>query len=237
MVFSEFEKKVVLITGAAGGIGSALCGKFSKYNAIVYQTDLIKTDRPNFIQGDISDQGFINCLVNQIIEKEGRIDILVNNAGVCPRTALLDISYDEWRKVMDINLTSVFYLSQAVLKIMIKNRSGAIINLASVAGQVGGITVGAHYSASKAGIECLTKSFAKSGAQYGIRVNAVAPGVIDTEIHKKSTPEQIEQYIQSIPLGRMGTPEEVANIILVLASDLASYLTGITIGINGGQRM
>lgn len=237
MVFSEFEKKVVLITGAAGGIGRALCEKFSEYNAIVYQTDITKINHPNFIQGDISDQEFINCLVNQIIEKESRIDILVNNAGICPRTALLDISYDEWRKVMDVNLTSTFYLSQAVLKIMIKNRSGAIVNLASVAGQVGGITVGAHYSASKAGIECLTKSFAKSGAQYGIRVNAVAPGVIDTAIHKESTPEQIRQYIQSIPLGRMGTPEEVANIILVLASDLASYLTGITIGINGGQRM
>ncbi|MEK7718843.1 MAG: SDR family NAD(P)-dependent oxidoreductase [Bacteroidota bacterium] len=237
MVFSEFEKKVVLITGAAGGIGRALCDKFSEYNAIVYQTDITKIDHPNFIQGDISDQEFINCLVNQIIEKESRIDILVNNAGICPRTALLDITYDEWRKVMDVNLTSVFYLSQAVLKIMIKNRSGTIVNLASVAGQVGGITVGAHYSASKAGIECLTKSFAKSGAQYGIRVNAVAPGVIDTAIHKESTPEQIGQYIQSIPLGRMGTPEEVANIILVLASDLASYLTGITIGINGGQRM
>jgi len=237
MVFSEFEKKVVLITGAAGGIGRALCDKFSEYNAIVYQTDITKINHPNFIQGDISDQGFINCLVNQIIEKESRIDILVNNAGICPRTALLDITYDEWRKVMDVNLTSTFYLSQAVLKIMIKNRSGAIVNLASVAGQVGGITVGAHYSASKAGIECLTKSFAKSGAQYGIRVNAVAPGVIDTAIHKESTPEQIRQYIQSIPLGRMGTPEEVANIILVLASDLASYLTGITIGINGGQRM
>jgi len=237
MVFSEFGEKVVLVTGAAGGIGSALCEKFSKYNAIVYQTDITKIDHPNFIQGDISDQKFINYLVNQIIEKEGRIDILVNNAGICPRTALLDITYDEWRKVMDVNLTSVFYLSQAVLKIMIQNRAGAIVNLASVAGQVGGITVGAHYSSSKAGIECLTKSFAKSGAQYGIRVNAVAPGVIDTAIHKESTPEQIKQYIQSIPLGRMGTPEEVANIILVLASDLASYLTGITIGINGGQRM
>ncbi len=237
MVFSEFEKKIVLITGAAGGIGKTLCEKFSKYNAIVYQTDIRKIDNPNFVQGDISDQKFVNNLVNQIIDKEGRIDILVNNAGICPRTGVLDITYDEWRKVMDVNLTSTFLLSQAVIKTMIQNRSGAIVNLASMAGQVGGITVGAHYSASKAAIECLTKSFAKSGAPYGIRVNAVAPGVIDTEIHKQSTPEQIEQYKQSIPLGRMGTPEEVANIILVLASDLASYLTGTTIGINGGQRM
>ena len=123
------------------------------------------------------------------------------------------------------------------MEIMIKNKSGAIVNLASVAGQVGGIAVGAHYSASKAAIECLTKTFAKNGAQYGIRVNAVAPGVIDTEIHKQSTKEQIENYMRAIPLGRMGTPDEVANVILVLASDLASYLTGTTIDINGGQIM
>jgi 3-oxoacyl-[acyl-carrier protein] reductase len=237
MIFSEFNKKVVLITGAAGGIGSALCRKFIKYNAIVYQTDIQHVDNPNFIQGDISDQEFIRKLVKEIIEKEGRIDILVNNAGVCPRTALLDISCDEWRKVLDINLSSTFFLSQAVLETMIKNKSGAIVNLASVAGQVGGIAVGAHYSASKAAIECLTKTFAKNGAPYGIRVNAVAPGVIDTEIHKQSTKEQIEHYLRSIPLGRMGTPDEVANIILVLASDLASYLTGTTIDINGGQKM
>jgi 3-oxoacyl-[acyl-carrier protein] reductase len=237
MIFSEFNKKVVLITGAAGGIGSALCRKFSGYNAIVYQTDIQHVDNKNFIHGDISDQEFIKILVKQIVEKEGRIDILVNNAGICPRTALSDISFDEWRKVMDVNLTSIFFLSQAVLEIMIKNKSGAIVNLASLAGQIGGIAVGAHYSASKAAIECLTKTFAKNGAPYGIRVNAVAPGIINTEIHSKSTAEQIEQYKRSIPLGRMGTPEEVANIILVLASDLASYVTGTTIDINGGQRM
>jgi 3-oxoacyl-[acyl-carrier protein] reductase len=237
MIFSEFSNKVVLITGAAGGIGSALCRKFSKYNAKVYQTDIQYVDNTNFIQGDISDQEFIKNLVKQISEKEGRIDILVNNAGICPRTSVLDISFDEWRKVLDVNLTSTFFLSQAVLEIMIKNKSGTIVNLASVAGQVGGIAVGAHYSASKAAIECLTKTFAKNGAPYGIRVNAVAPGVIDTDIHKQSTKEQLEQYIRSIPLGRMGTPDEVANIILVLASDLASYLTGTTIDINGGQKM
>ncbi len=237
MVFSEFNQKVVLITGAAGGIGSSLCRKFAEYNAIVYQTDIQFVDRPNFIQGDISDQEFLQKLVIEIVKKEGRIDVLVNNAGVCPRTPLLDISFDEWRKVMDINLSSTFFLSQAVMEIMIQNRSGAIVNLASVAGQVGGIAVGAHYSASKAAIECLTKTFAKNGAQYGIRVNAVAPGVIDTDIHKQSTKEQIENYMRAIPLGRMGTPDEVANIIMVLASDLASYLTGTTIDINGGQIM
>lgn len=162
---------------------------------------------------------------------------MINNSAICPRTSLLDIDENEWRKVLDVNLTSVFFLSQAVLKIMISNRSGSIVNLASLAGQIGGIAVGAHYSASKAAIECLTKSFAKSGAPYGIRVNAVAPGVIETDIHKDLSAEQLNQYKLSIPLGRMGTPEEVANIIMVLASDISSYLTGTTININGGQMM
>lgn len=237
MAFSEFRNKVVVVTGAAGGIGSAVCREFLQYDSIVYQVDIQDIDAPNFIQGDLSDQDFIHRIVQQIVQKEGRIDILVNNAGVCPRTSLLEIPAEEWRKVMDINLTSVFLLSQAVLKIMISNKSGSIVNLASLAGQVGGIAVGAHYSASKAAIECLTKSCAKFGAPYGIRVNAVAPGVIDTEIHKQSTPEQLDQYKRAIPLGRMGTAEEVARIVLVLASDLASYVTGTTIDVNGGQKM
>ena len=237
MVFSEFSNKIVLVTGAAGGIGTATVRSFLNYNARVYQTDLKNIDDPRFLQGDISDPEFINRLVNKIVDKEGRIDILVNNAGICPRTPVMEISVEEWRKVMDINLTSIFQLSQAVMAVMIRNKSGAIINLASLAGKIGGITVGAHYSASKAAIECITKTFAKTGAQYGVRVNAVAPGVIDTEIHEKSTPAQLEEYIKAIPLGRMGKPEEVANIILVLASELSSYITGLTIDINGGQRM
>jgi len=237
MIFSEFNNKVVLITGASGGIGSAVCSEFAKHNAIVYRTDIQHSEDHNFIQGDISDQEFIKKLIKQVIDQEGRIDILINNVGICPRTDILDISFDEWRKVIDINLGSIFFLSQAVLKIMIANNSGSIVNLASLAGQIGGIAVGAHYSASKAAIECLTKSFARKGAPHGIRVNAVAPGVIDTDIHKESTTQQLEHYMQSIPLGRMGTPGEVANMILVLASDLASYVSGTTIDINGGQRM
>lgn len=237
MVFSEFNNKIVLVTGAAGGIGSAVVRGFMNYNARVYKTDLKNMDDPGFIQGDISDPEFIKHLVNNIVDKEGRIDILVNNAGICPRTPVMEISVEEWRNVMDINLTSFFQLSQAVMAVMIRNKSGAIINLASLAGKIGGITVGAHYSASKAAIECITKTFAKTGAQYGIRVNAVAPGVIDTEIHEKSTPAQMEEYIKAIPMGRMGKPEEVANMILVLASELSSYITGLTIDINGGQRM
>lgn len=236
-MFFEFKNQIVLITGAAGGIGSTLVNKFSKYKAKVYPTDIKNSDHPNFIQGDISDPDFIHRFVEQIIDREGRVDILVNNAGICPRTSLLDINLKEWKKVMDINLTSLFLLSQAILRIMIKQKSGNIVNLASIAGKIGGITVGAHYSASKAAIECLTKSLAKSGAPHGVRVNSVAPGVIDTEMQNGISPEQIKQFRQSIPMGRMGTSDEVSNIILVLASNLASYVTGTTIDVNGGLYM
>jgi 3-oxoacyl-[acyl-carrier protein] reductase len=138
---------------------------------------------------------------------------------------------------MDINLTSLFLLSQAVLGIMIRQKSGAIVNLASIAGKVGGITVGAHYSASKAAIECLTKTLAKTGAPHGVRVNAVAPGVIDTTMQDGVTPEQMNHFLRTIPMGRQGTPVEVARVILVLASGLSSYVTGTNIDVNGGLYM
>lgn len=237
MLYTEFKDKVVLVTGASGGIGSAVCMEFLSAGAKVYQTDIVGKNNPGFIQGDISDTGFIRKLVDEVIEKEGKIDILVNNAGICPRTSIPNITPEEWRKVMDVNLTSTYFLSQVVLEIMIKNKSGSIVNLASVAGKVGGIAVGAHYSASKAAVECITKSFAKYSAPYGIRVNSVAPGVIDTDIHKTATPEQLANYKTAIPLGRMGTPKEVADIILMLASNQASFLTGTCIDINGGQLM
>jgi 3-oxoacyl-[acyl-carrier protein] reductase len=236
-MFSSLKDQVVLVTGASGDIGRAVVKEFSRYEAKVYQTDIKETNEPDFFQGDISDQNFIERLVKQIIDREGRIDILVNIAGICPRTPLLDITREEWNKVMDINLTSVFLLSQSVMKIMIGQKSGSIVNLSSLAGKIGGIAVGAHYSASKAAIECLTKTLAKTGAPHGVRVNAVAPGIIDTVLQDALTPKQIENHLSNIPMGRMGTPEEVACIILMLASSVTSYVTGINIDVNGGLYM
>lgn len=238
MVFSEFQKKVVLITGASGGIGSAVSKQFIQYGAIVYMTDIRGKNEKNFIQGDISDSGFVKDLINQIMKTEGRIDILINNAGICPRTPIKDITREEWNNVMEINLTSLFFLSQTVFDIMIKQKAGTIVNLSSIAGKNGGTTVGAHYSASKAAIECITKTYARLGAPFGVRVNAVAPGIIDTRLMLDGvTSEQMEQFYRSIPMKRLGTPDEVANIILFLASDLASYVTGINMNIDGGFYM
>ncbi len=236
-IFSEFKDKVVIVTGASGGIGSAVAKQFVHYGAIVYRTDIRGDEENDFIKGDISDYDFIKRMATEIVEKEGRIDILINSAGICPRTPVLEISPEEWKKVMDINLTSVFFLSQTVLEIMIRQKSGAIVNLSSIAGKNGGTTVGAHYSASKAAIECLTKTFAKTGAPYGIRVNAVAPGIIDTSMQDTVTAEQMEHFNRTIPMKRLGTPDEVASMILSLASDQASYITGTNIDIDGGLNM
>ena len=234
---NEFKNKAVLITGAAGGIGKELCARFDACGALVYPTDIVKTDSPRFLQGDISDPEFINDYVERVLNEAGSIDILINNAGICPRTDLLDITLEEWRKVLDVNLTAAFLLSQACLKTMIEQRSGVIINLASLAGKVGGIAVGAHYSASKAAIVCLTKTLARKGAPYGVRVNAVAPGVIDTDITRAAPAGQIENFKRTIPLGRIGNAGEVAGPVLFLASGAASYITGVTLDINGGLLM
>ncbi|MBD3321942.1 MAG: SDR family oxidoreductase [Chitinivibrionales bacterium] len=237
MQFPEFENKVVLVTGATGNIGTALCKGFDRNSAIVYQTDIRETDRPHFIPGDISDQSFIAGLVERIMNEQGHIDVLVNNAGICPRTPFFDIRLDEWQKVLSVNLTSMFLLSQACMNVMLAQQSGSIISLASLAGQVGGIAVGAHYSATKAAIECMTKTLARNGAQANVRANAVAPGIIDSALTDQATPGQRENFTKTIPLGRLGRVDEVAGPVLFLASDLASYITGFTVDINGGLRM
>lgn len=234
---SDLMDKVVLITGSSGGIGSALVKEFSDAGAIVYGTDLKGKKTRGFIPGDITDSGFRDSLLAEILNREERIDILVNNAGIYLRTPIFNIGLKEWDRLMEINLSSVFFLSQAVLETMIRRKSGAIVNIASVAGKVGGIIAGAHYSASKAGVECLTKSMAKYAAPFGVRVNAVAPGIIDTTMQDGVPHHQMKFLIDNIPMGRMGTPGEVARMILVLSSDLSSYVTGQNINVNGGNYM
>ena len=233
-MFSEFKDQVVLVTGAAGGIGSAVVKEFEKYQAMVYKTDIKPGDGTNYIQGDLRNNDFIHQLVGQVWQEKGRIDILINSAGICSRTPLSEITPEEWNDVMDINLTSLFFLTQAVMDIMKKQKSGVIVNLSSIAGKNGGTTVGAHYSASKAAIECFTKTLAKTGAPYGIRANAVAPGIIDTDMQMGVTKEQMDHFHRTIPMKRLGSSSEVAGMILVLASGMASYVTGTNIDIDGG---
>jgi 3-oxoacyl-[acyl-carrier protein] reductase len=231
------KDKIVLITGVSGGIGGTLAKLMTESQAKVYGTDISKGQGDNFFQGDMTDQSFINHIVDEIKTREGRIDVLVNNAGIYLRTPVKDITKAEWEKLMNINLTSVFLLTQLVIDLMLTQKSGSIVSLTSVAGKVGGIIAGAHYAASKAAIECLTKSLAKLGAPHGVRVNAVAPGIIDTTMQDGIPPQQMDLLMKNIPMGRLGTPEEVANTIMFLASDLSSYITGQNINVNGGNYM
>lgn len=236
-MFDDLKNKVVLVTGASGGIGAAVVEVCRKSGARVYGTDVSGSAEENFIKGDLTDANFRKSLVTDIMKREGRIEALVNSAGIYLRTPALKITQDEWERLMDINVTSLFFLTQSVLDIMMQQKSGSIVSLASVAGKVGGIIAGAHYAASKAAIECLTKSLAKVAASSGVRVNAVAPGIIDTSMQDGVPKEQLDMLIRNIPMGRLGKPTEVANMIAVLVSDVSSYVTGQTISVGGGNYM
>lgn len=237
MTTEEFQGTVVLVTGAAGGIGRAICARFEACGAEVYRTDVAPLEHARFVQGDLTDPAFSRQCLRYVLDNGSRLDVLVNSAGICPRVALPDITLEDWHTVMDTNLTSAFLLSQACMEVMIEQHSGVIVNLCSLAGKVGGIAVGAHYSASKAALECLTKTLARHGAGHGVRANAVAPGIIDTEMTRSATAAQQEALLKTIPQGYIGSPNDVAGPVVFLASSSASYITGATLNVNGGLLM
>ncbi len=243
----NIKDKVAIITGSAQGLGKAIAKTFVDEGALVVLSDINEQAGQNalkeicpdnqkglFVRTDVSSEHDIDNLLKAAVDKFKKIDILVNNAGICPRTAFENVTADEWDKVLAVNLRSVFLLSQKVFKYMKQNPGGKIINLASGAGKVGGVQVGAHYSASKAGVICLTKTIALQGAKYGITSNAVCPGVIGTEMTTSIPKEQLEKYNQMIPLGRLGTPQDVADMVVFLASQRADYITGEISDVNGG---
>ncbi|OPZ97509.1 MAG: 3-oxoacyl-(acyl-carrier-protein) reductase FabG [Planctomycetes bacterium ADurb.Bin412] len=176
----------------------------------------------------------LDKLVSRTVEAFGRIDILVNNAGICPRTPLEEITEEEWDRVLAVNLKGAFFLYQKALPWLERKPGGCVVNIASGAGKIGGVQVGAHYSASKAGLICLTKTMALHGARYGIRANAVCPGVIGTEMVTKLSRRQILRYKKMIPLGRIGSERDVAGAVLFLVSEAAGYITGEILDVNGG---
>ena len=180
---------------------------------------------------DISNEVSVKKMISDVLSRFGKIDILINNAGIIDSVPIPDMDIKDWEKVIDVNLKGTFLCSKYAIESMKKNRSGKIVNISSLAGQVGGLKVSPDYSSSKAGIICLAKSFARYGAQYGINVNSICPGFIETEMTKgRDDPS-------SVPLGRLGTPEDVAKAVFFLSSSLSDYITGATIDVNGGLLM
>lgn len=240
-------KKTVLITGAAGGIGSAIAVKFAKagYNVVAHYNR--SKDKAQSIcrmlneggypavalQADVADAASVQKMVDEVKFNFGGINVLVNNAGIARQKLFTDITNDDWRKMIDVNLTGVFNCCRAVVPVMVSAKKGAIINISSMWGQVGA-SCEVHYSAAKAGVIGLTKALAKELGPSNVRVNCVAPGVIETEMIAEFSPEDIKVLADETPLGRIGQPEDVANAALFLASDNASFITGQILGVNGG---
>jgi len=242
-------KKIALVTGASRGIGASIAVELSKQGFFTIGTatssqgaEIIEKNFQNHnLEGkvfvlNVNDNSSITDLISTISNNHGDIDVLVNNAGITKDTLLMRMSDDDWDSVIQTNLKSVYKLSQAVLKPMMKKRSGRIINISSVVGHMGNAGQ-VNYAATKAGIAGFTKSLAQELGSRNITVNCVAPGFIDTDMTKGLNNEHKEKLISLIPLSRLGNPEDVAKAVCFLASDDSSYITGETIHVNGGMLM
>jgi 3-oxoacyl-[acyl-carrier protein] reductase len=245
----RLENKVTVVTGAARGIGYAIAKAFLSHGARVVLADIDKdglanasrilmNEWQNVISRaiDIRDEEQVRILVAETSTQWGRLDVFVNNAGICPITQFEDISEAEWDRVLDINLKGTFWCCKHAAVVMREQSSGKIINIASIAGQIGGISVGVHYSASKAGIIGLTKSMARLLAPT-IQVNAVAPCTTESDMTRGWDPAIINNLINQIPAGRLAKPEEVAEAVVFLASADSDFITGQVLGVNGGLVM
>lgn len=227
---------IALITGASRGIGRAIAKRLCKRYRIA-TFDIFPQEEPLkneiFVKVDVASQSEVKEGVKRIIEEGETIDVLVNNAGITRDCLLLRMSDSDWDRVLDINLKGAFLCSREVLKVMIKQRQGKIINISSIVGLLGNIGQ-SNYAASKGGLISLTKSLAKEVASWNITVNAIAPGFIETEMTLKLKENLREEICSKIPLKRFGKPEDVAGLVQFLASDDASYITGEVITIDGG---
>ncbi len=244
------EGKVAIITGASRGIGKGIAEVFADQGATIaftyassdekaraFEAELAaKGVKAKGYKSDASDFNAAQTLVDEVVAEFGTVDILVNNAGITRDTLLMRMSEEQWDDVLRVNLKSIFNLTKAVIKPMLKARSGSIINMSSIVGVTGNAGQ-ANYAASKAGMIGFTKSVAQELGSRNIRCNAIAPGFIETEMTEKLDPKVVEGWVNTIPLKRGGTTTDIANTTLYLASDLSSYVTGQTLHVCGGMHM
>jgi 3-oxoacyl-[acyl-carrier protein] reductase len=237
--------KSAIVTGGASGIGLACARAFAGEGASVLLADLneeaaaraAKELAAHYVAADVSKPEDARRVVEEAVARSGGVDVLVTCAGAFHATPLDQIEVDEWDRIQAVNLRGVFLVSQAALAVMIPRRQGRIVNVASLAGQSGGLAAGASYAASKAGVAALTKSIARFAGPHGITANCVNPGIIETPMTAGWPSEVLERTIAQTPLGRIGKPEEVAAIVVALASDVASFVHGAHVDVNGGLFM
>ncbi len=246
----KLKNKVAIVTGAARGIGKAIAliflregGKLAIIDSDREKLEILRKESEKekkevmVIPCDITKSSEVNGMVDQVYKTLGRIDILVNNAGIIRRGTIETVREEDWDRVIEVNLKGTFNCCKAVAGIMKQQGYGKIVNVSSIAGKVGDITSAPGYGSSKAGIDALTKTLARQLAQYGINVNAVSPHAIETEMSAQWSEERRKEVIASIPLGRLGKPEDVAEAVLFLVSDEASFITGEILDVNGGALM
>jgi 3-oxoacyl-[acyl-carrier protein] reductase len=244
----SLQGQTALVTGAGRGIGKAIALRLAREQAAVGLMDL-RDPSPaaenlqahGYIAlpftADVTDRESVGSAVEAMVQRFGRIDILVNNAGIIVRESILELSYEDWQRVMNVNINGTFNCCKAVIPHMVERSYGRIVNITSIAGKMGDITASPAYGTSKGAINTFTKSLARQLAQYNITVNAVAPHAIETDMSAQWSAEKRRAVIESIPLKRMGKPEEVAEAVLFLVSEGASFITGEILDTNGGYLM
>ena len=248
----EFTDKVVLVTGAGRGIGRAIAEAFAERGAIVAANDITPVNLDETVERiaaaggrckdyvfDVAKKMPVQAMVSEIREDWGRIDILINNAGVEPHASILKMDEWDWRRTIDVNLTGPFFTLQSVGRVMREQGEGVVVNIASIAGRAHGLRDRAAYVASKMGLLGLVREAAREFAAYNIRVNAVCPGVIETEMTEglRQDEAMLRKWLEDIPQNRLGRTEDVVGVVLFLCSDAAAYLTGQAINVDGGKVM
>jgi NAD(P)-dependent dehydrogenase (short-subunit alcohol dehydrogenase family) len=246
----EFADRIVLVTGGAGEIGREVARLFVHQGARVIAADLsfpaadaaglTGAVNPQEVRLDVTNRAAVELLIGNIVRRFGKLDVVINAAGILDTRPFLEITEDDWDRVFAVNVKGMFLVCQSALRLMIEQKNGCFVNLASVSGKVGGVLAGADYSASKAAVICLTKSLAKTGAPHGIRANSVAPGAVYSPMldqYYVKHAEEMQRFEAGHPFGRFGRPAEIAAAAAFLASAEASYINGACLDVNGGTLM